>query len=72
MEAKTIKKKKIEWQTTEISLLNCMVCNKKDAGKYIVEIEARLDDKEYWNDWKVVCCDACKDKDPIEILTAIL
>jgi len=72
MEAKTINTRKIEWRTTEISMLNCLVCHKKDAGNYIVEIEARLNDKGYWHDWKVICCDACKDKDPIEILTAIL
>ena len=72
MEAKTIKIEKIEWRITGISMLNCMICDKKDAGNYIVEIEARLDDKEYWHTWNIVCCDACKDKDPIEILTAIL
>jgi len=72
METKIIKTEKIEWKTTAISLLNCLVCNKKDAGDYIVEIRARLDDKGHWHTWKVVCCNECKDKDPIEIITAIL
>jgi len=72
MEAKIIKKEKIEWQTTGISMLNCLVCNKKDAGEYIVEIMARLDEKGYWHEWDVACCEECKDKDPVEILTAIL
>ena len=72
METKIIKTEKIEWKTIESSMLNCFVCNKKDAGSYIVEIKARLDNKGYWHEWNVVCCDGCKDKDPTEILTAIL
>jgi len=72
MEAKIIKTEKIEWKTTATSLLDCSVCERKDAGSYILGMIVKLDNGAKWNTWKVVCCDECKDKDPIEILTAIL
>jgi len=72
MEAKTIKIEKIEWKTIEAPMSSCYVCNKKNLVNYFVEIIARLDDRKYWNSWNMVCCNKCKDKDPIEILTAAI